>query len=756
MSVSSSNAPPPMPVRAAPRTFLSVGVKLAFATVAVLVLVTALVVLELTARERESILGSKSVAATAIADLLVESLVPPLDFQDKDEIQIELGTLRVSRDLQFAGVWMGDDAEPAAVLHGEGSQVSYPRPGSDAPALRMLADRLEIVRPVVRPDGKRLGTLLMSLSLAKENAAFASTRTRIFWLSILVVAGTATILLSIARRQIVGPLDRMMFAALRIEKGDRDVRVDVHANDEFGRLGAVFNDMSAAIVEREKRLGDATRRLRELFDHMQQAIVVFGETGIVEKVASAQASIVFGQTSGRHVKDLLYPGASPSEVEVQALVDWLPLAFASRPDDWAEISALAPRAITLRHPRTAELQWLALEFEAIRQDKRVVRMMLLATDQTALHRLEQTVRTQEEEHARQLDRMRKLLGGGGQVFVSFLTGADERLARGLAIVEALPREPRGEDESRAITELFQLVHTVRGEASAFGLGDVAVEACLVEDTLEALQSRSRSGRIGRLVDARREITKGLETTRRKLVEAKAIFVEASPIGADILDQITVRRSDVERLRQLAGDRDDEVGRVSMRLSSRPFSDTVATLAEKVPAWADGFGKRAVLEVVGRGVLVGPRLAGVLPGVVSHLVRNAVAHGIEPIGERRELGKADTGVVRVVCTAGEASDLARPGADPWPVEIVVEDDGHGLDEEALRARASGRSEKGAAELAFTEGVSTAVVGNELAGRGVGLPAVRSALASVGYLVDVESHAGKGARFVIRLDRAAATT
>ena len=750
MSASRSNPPPPSRAR---RAFLSVGVKLAFTTVTVLALVTALVVLELTTRERDSILNAKSVAATAIADLLVEALVPPLDFQDKDEIQVELNALRVSRDLVFAGVWMADASEPVAVLRGTDVSVSYPRPQSDAPALRMFADRLEIVRPVMRPDGKRLGAMLMSFSLAKENAAFASTRTRIFWLSLLVVGGTATIHLSIARRHIVGPLDRMMFAALRIEKGDRDVRVDVAANDEFGRLGAVFNDMSAAIVEREKRLGEATRRLRELFDHMQQAIVVFAASGIVEKVASAQASIVFGQTSGRHVKDLLYPRASSAEVEVQALLDWLPLAFASSPEDWPEISALAPRSIMLRDPRSGELQWLSLEFEPIRQDKQVARMMLLATDETALHRLEQTVRTQEEEHARQMERMRKLLAGGGQVFVSFLTGAEDRLARCLVMLAELPKIPKADDESRAIGELFQLVHTVRGEATAFGLGDVAVEACLVEDALDALQSRSRAGTIGRLVEAHRGIVEGLEKTRQKLAEAKAMFVQASPIGSNILDQITVRRSDVDRLRELAGHRDDELGRVAMRLSSRPFSDSVATLAEKVPAWAEGFGKRAALEITGGGVLVGPRLAHVLPGVVTHLVRNAVAHGIEPIGARRELGKPDTGVIRVVCCLDWVDGETEPGADPCPVQIVVEDDGHGLDVPALeaRARASGTVAKDAAELAFTEGVTTAIVGNDLAGRGVGLPAVRSALASVGYRVDLESGAGEGARFVIRIAR-----
>ncbi len=719
--------------------FLSVGVKLAFATITVLALVTTLVVVELTGRERESILGAKTASATAIADLMVDSMIAPLDFHDADAVGTELQSLRANHDLLYAAVWTTGENEPVRVLSaGEatGTPPHPSRPSDDAPTLTLRDDRLEIVRAVMRPDGTRLGTLVISLSLANENAAIVSTRKRIFWLSLLVVAGTATILLSIARRQIVGPLDRMMFAALRIEKGERDVRVAVTAHDEFGRLGAVFNDMSAAIVERERRLADATRRLRELFDHMQQAIVVFGRDGIVEKTASAQASIVFGQTSGRHVKNLLYPGAPSLDVELQAFLDWLPLAIESAPEEWAELAVLAPKEVSLRDPRTSEKRYLGLEFEPIRQDGSVVRMMLLATDETEVRLLEEEMRAQEEEHGKQMARMRRLLAGGGQVFASFLANAEERLDRGERALHDLPPKARPDDESRVLDELFQLVHTVKGEATAFGLGDVAIEACKVEDGLDALRSRSRHGRVGRLDEVRRELFEGIAATRAELSRARELFVEASPIGRAILDQITVRRSDVDRLFALAEKRDDELGRLAHQLASRPFSDAIGTLIEKVPVWADAFGKRAVLEVSGGPVLVPPRLTRVLPGVMAHLVRNAVAHGIESIGERRVMSKRDTGLVRASCTDG----------DHGPV-IVVEDDGGGLREEGLRRRAKVASDVPLTELAFLPGVSTTETADDLSGRGMGLSAAREALHEAGYEVTITTEAGRGARFVL---------
>src|SRR4051794_33734909 len=116
-----------MSAPAGPR-FISVGVKLAFATVTVLALVTALIVYELTARERESVLTSKTVAAGMVADLLAASLVPSLDFRDKEEVEVELQSLRSNRDLLFAAVWITGAPEPIAILRGQDPAATIVRP----------------------------------------------------------------------------------------------------------------------------------------------------------------------------------------------------------------------------------------------------------------------------------------------------------------------------------------------------------------------------------------------------------------------------------------------------------------------------------------------------------------------------------------------------------------------------------------------------------------------------------------------------
>jgi chemotaxis protein histidine kinase CheA len=133
-------------------------------------------------------------------------------------------------------------------------------------------------------------------------------------------------------------------------------------------------------------------------------------------------------------------------------------------------------------------------------------------------------------------------------------------------------------------------------------------------------------------------------------------------------------------------------------------------------------------------------------VLTHLVRNAIAHGVETPTARAELGKDATGIIRAVATAG--ADL-----DAGPT-IVVEDDGRGLDVTAIAERAvqlgidvASKDRAKVSGLIFTAGFTTVEQAGQLAGRGVGLGAVRADLERVGYTIEVESAAGKYTRFLI---------
>jgi two-component system chemotaxis sensor kinase CheA len=131
----------------------------------------------------------------------------------------------------------------------------------------------------------------------------------------------------------------------------------------------------------------------------------------------------------------------------------------------------------------------------------------------------------------------------------------------------------------------------------------------------------------------------------------------------------------------------------------------------------------------------------------HLVRNALDHGVEPPQERRARGKPER--ARLAVSARAESGL---------VKIEVEDDGRGVDPARIRAAAVTRgvldeaaaadlTDEAALGLIFVPGFSTAREAGDLSGRGVGLDAVRSAMAALGGRVEVDSEAGSRTRLTL---------
>jgi two-component system chemotaxis sensor kinase CheA len=131
----------------------------------------------------------------------------------------------------------------------------------------------------------------------------------------------------------------------------------------------------------------------------------------------------------------------------------------------------------------------------------------------------------------------------------------------------------------------------------------------------------------------------------------------------------------------------------------------------------------------------------------HMIRNAIDHGIEPAEDRVEAGKPPTGTLRLTAR--------QEGGE---ILISIQDDGRGLDLDAIRARAVERgvigpdaalSDAELRQLIFEPGFSTAAEVTSVSGRGVGMDAVKSTLDALGGAVDVVSRVGAGARVTLRL-------
>ncbi len=185
----------------------------------------------------------------------------------------------------------------------------------------------------------------------------------------------------------------------------------------------------------------------------------------------------------------------------------------------------------------------------------------------------------------------------------------------------------------------------------------------------------------------------------------------------------------------------------MRMRMVQFGSISDRLYRVVRQAAKDAGKRVSLDVRGASVEIDRGVLERMVAPIEHLLRNAVAHGIEASDERLAGGKPETGEIRV--------EVRQEGNE---VVLLFADDGRGLDYAKIlaRAREIGLVEPGAqpserelSEMIFAPGFSTASEITELAGRGVGADVVLSEVQSLGGRIDTDTQAGRGTRFTVHL-------
>ena len=215
----------------------------------------------------------------------------------------------------------------------------------------------------------------------------------------------------------------------------------------------------------------------------------------------------------------------------------------------------------------------------------------------------------------------------------------------------------------------------------------------------------------------------------------------------------------EELSDQTGDFDDHAARaedLNSRLyrevivsRMRPFADGVHGLARVVRDIARALGKQARLVVVGEDTDVDRDVLEKLEAPLSHLIRNAVDHGIDPPDERAARGKPEAGMIRV-----EARHRAGM------LSVTIADDGRGVDLDALRKKVVDRglstapvvaqlTEPELLEFLFLPGFSTTTAVTEFSGRGVGLDVVQDTVRRVGGNVRVTTEPGAGTTFHLQL-------
>ena len=221
---------------------------------------------------------------------------------------------------------------------------------------------------------------------------------------------------------------------------------------------------------------------------------------------------------------------------------------------------------------------------------------------------------------------------------------------------------------------------------------------------------------------------------------------------DIRHLATGFNEDTLRMTLVSGELQDSINRVRML----PLSALFNLFPRLLRDIARQEGKEVELVIEGGQAQLDKKIIEELKDPLTHLLRNALDHGIEKPEERRRAGKRPAGRLRLSATQKASS-----------VVIDIEDDGAGIDLERVRALALRRGFATDAELremtdqqvlglVFRPGFSTKGMITDLSGRGVGLDVVLTNIERMKGTITVSSVPGRGSIFSIRLPITLATT
>jgi two-component system chemotaxis sensor kinase CheA len=359
------------------------------------------------------------------------------------------------------------------------------------------------------------------------------------------------------------------------------------------------------------------------------------------------------------------------------------------------------------------------------------------------------------------------------------------------------------DDRARLDEIFRFVHTVKGNSGFFDLPRLQQLSHAAEGALAEVREGKRAAdrtlvnavlavidRIGELVQAlesgeslgseddeqliaalspeaavpalQPEAPAAAESDSKKAVRSIRLSVDLlDRMMSGVSDAVLARNELARRLRDMPRDVAIEAAfdRVSQciaeirdaitRTRMQRIDSLFAGLPRLVRDLSADLGKQVRLQADGGDVEMDREMIEMIRDPLTHIVRNAIDHGIEAPEAREAAGKPRTGALRVA---------ARQAGNQIIIEVV--DDGRGIDGDALvrKARSVGLVTAEQADklstaqkqaLIFSPGLSTAGEVTAISGRGVGMDVVRANIERIGGVVDIDSRLHQGVKLAIRV-------
>ncbi|MGB7442033.1 MAG: hybrid sensor histidine kinase/response regulator [Coleofasciculaceae cyanobacterium] len=303
--------------------------------------------------------------------------------------------------------------------------------------------------------------------------------------------------------------------------------------------------------------------------------------------------------------------------------------------------------------------------------------------------------------------------------------------------------------SQAATQLTNRVVKVNAENlnSLMGLaGESLVEANWLQPFADSLlKLKQRQGELSSILD---KLQESLEEKQLNQLGQEHLNA-AQQKSHECRDILSERLNELEQFSRRFANLSDRLYREVIASHMRPFADGMKSFPRMIRDLAKQLGKKVKFEAIGKYTQVDRDILEKLKSPITHILRNAIDHGIELPEKRLAAGKPEEGKVRL--------EVSHRGG---MLSVTISDDGKGIDLEKLRQKivrkqlvnpemASQLTENELMEFIFLPGFSTSRQVTEISGRGVGLDIAKSMVHDVGGHLKAISKPGKGMSFHFQL-------
>lgn len=455
----------------------------------------------------------------------------------------------------------------------------------------------------------------------------------------------------------------------------------------YETLETMVADEMATVVRREASI-------QLILDAMEDALVVCDRSGALTEIRSAASGRWFGEPApGDTLWDYL-------RRDDPAAAEGLRLGFEQLTDGFFPFDVAAGQ-ITPRFRR--EGRWFSLSFRPVQEGDAITGVVAVVADAEA----EVAAERAAEDSRELVDLVQQLVADptGTQAALGELRGLVERIG--------------ASDGAQRLGDL----HTLKGGAGVMGLSRLAQAAHEAESRLAAGAT-------------------GAEAASHVATAATQTWERLAPVLGHERRQLQIDPASLEEVLERLGPQ-AEVASIVSSWRHAPLQALLGQASHRLAELAARQGKQVEVTVQAGCVHAPSSAAESFARTLVHVVRNAVAHGIEPSDERVAVGKEPAGRLRLGSWRTAES-----------VVIRIADDGRGIDWGAVAERAQARGlpasdHRQLVAALMAPGLTTRDGVDQLSGRGVGLSAVAAALEACGGEVEVASTRGVGTTWTFSL-------